>query len=127
MKFFGSFGVGGKGMFESRPHDQFGWGFYYINIDNPRLGIDIPRLPGLSPHVEFSRDESGVEAYYNLAITPWALLTPDIQIIRGAQKDKFSVTQGPLGVLPRIDKKSISTSTVLGLRLHAVLTNKCRG
>ena len=51
MKFFGSFGVGGKGMFESRPHDQFGWGFYYINIDNPRLGIDIPRLPGLSRNV----------------------------------------------------------------------------
>jgi len=24
-------------MFESRPHDQFGWGFYYINIDNPKL------------------------------------------------------------------------------------------
>ena len=118
MKFFGSFGVGGKGMFESRPHDQFGWGFYYINIDNPRLGIDIPRLPGLSRNVEFLRDEYGFEAYYNFAITPWALLTPDIQVIRGAQKDKFSVTQGPLGVLPRIDRKSISTSTVLGLRLQ---------
>ena len=37
MKFFGSFGVGGKGMFESRPHDQFGLGYYYINIDNPSL------------------------------------------------------------------------------------------
>ena len=118
MKFFGSFGVGGKGMFESRPHDQFGWGFYYINIDNPRLGIDIPRLPGLSRNVEFLRDEYGFEAYYNFAITPWALLTPDIQVIRGAQKDKFSVGQGPLGVLPRIDRKSISTSTVLGLRLQ---------
>ena len=45
-------------------------------------------------------------------------LTPDIQVVRGAQKDKFSVGQGPLGVLPRIDKKSISTSTVLGLRLQ---------
>jgi porin len=118
MKFFGSFGVGGKGMFESRPHDQFGWGFYYINIDNPQLSIDISRLPGLSRNVEFLRNEYGFEAYYNFALTPWALLTPDIQIIRGAQKDKFSVTQGPLGVLPRIDKKSISTSTVLGLRLQ---------
>ncbi len=118
MKFFGSFGVGGKGMFESRPNDQFGWGFYYINIDNPRLSIDIPRLPGLSRNVEFLRDEYGFEAYYNFAITPWALLTPDIQVIRGAQKDKFSVGQGPLGVLPRIDRKSISTSTVLGLRLQ---------
>src|SRR5215831_7828633 len=118
MKFFGSFGVGGKGMFESRPHDQFGWGFYYINIDNPQLSIDIARFPGLSRNIEFLRNEYGFEWYYDFAITPWALLTPDIQVVRGAQKDKFSVTQGPLGVLPRVDKKSISTSTVLGLRLQ---------
>jgi hypothetical protein len=64
------------------------------------------------------RDEYGFEAYYNFAITRWAFLTPDIQVVRGAQKDKFSITQGPLGVLPRINKKSISTSTVLGLRLQ---------
>ena len=56
MKFFGSFGVGGKGVFESRPHDQFGWGFYYINIDNPQLSIDISRLQGLSRNVEFLRE-----------------------------------------------------------------------
>ena len=118
MKFFGSFGVGGKGMFESRPTDQFGWGFYYINIDNPSLNIDAPRLQGLPRNIEFLRDEYGFEAYYNFAITPWALLTPDIQVVRGAQKNKFSIGQGPLGVLPRIDKKSISTSTVLGLRLQ---------
>jgi porin len=120
MKFFGSFGVGGKGMFESRPYDQFGWGFYYINIDNPRLRIDTPRLQGLPQNVEFLRDEYGLEWFYNFAITPWALLTPDIQVVRGAQKDRLTVTQGPLGVLPRIGKKSISTSTVLGLRLQLV-------
>jgi porin len=111
MKFFGSFGVGGKGMFESRPHDQFGFGYYYINIDSPRL-------QGLLQTTEFLRDEYGFEAFYNFALTPWARLTPDIQIVRGAQKDKVTVTQGPLGVLPRIDRKSISTSTVLGLRLQ---------
>ena len=111
MKFFGSFGVGGKGMFESRPHDQFGWGFYYINIDNPRL-------QGPLQTTTFLRDEYGFEAFYNFAITPWALLTPDIQIVRGAQKDIVTIGQGPLGLLPRIDKKSISTSTVLGLRLQ---------
>ena len=32
MKFFGSFGVGGKGMFESRPNDKFGLGYYFINV-----------------------------------------------------------------------------------------------
>jgi len=120
MKFFGSFGVGGKGMFESRPHDQFGIGYYYIHIDNPRLVIDLPRLQFLPQNVEFLRDEYGFEAYYNLAITPWAFLTPDIQVIRGAQKNQFSLGRGPLGVLPRIDTKSISTSTVLGLRLQLV-------
>ena len=93
---------------------------YYINIDNPRLIINTPRLQFLPQNVKFLRDEYGFEAYYNLAITPWALLTPDIQVIRGAQKNQFSVTQGPLGILPRIDKKSISTSTVLGLRLQLV-------
>jgi porin len=113
MKFFGSFGVGGKGMFESRPHDQFGWGFYYIKIDNPQL-------QGPLQTTSFLRDEYGFEAFYNFAITPWALLTPDIQIVRGAQRDKVTITQGPLGVLPRVDRKSISTSTVLGLRLQLV-------
>jgi porin len=111
MKFFGSLGVGGKGLFESRPHDQFGLGYYYINIDNPRL-------QGLLQTTEFLRDEYGFEAFYNFAITPWALLTPDIQVVRGAQKDKVTIGQGPLGVLPRLDRKSISTSTVLGLRLQ---------
>jgi porin len=113
MKFFGSFGVGGKGMFENRPHDQFGWGFYYIKIDNPSL-------QGPFQTIRFLRDEYGFEAFYNFAITPWAMLTPDIQIVRGAQKDKVTIGQGPLGVLPRLDRKSITTSTVLGLRLQLV-------
>jgi porin len=113
MKFFGSFGVGGKGMFESRPVDKFGFGYYYINIDNPRL-------QGLLRTTEFLRDEYGFEAFYNIAITPWLQLTPDIQIVRGAQKDKVSIGTGPLGLLPRIDKKSIGTSTTLGLRLQMV-------
>ena len=111
MKFFSSFGVGGKGMFESRPLDQFGLGYYFININNPTI-------QALLQTREFLRDEYGFEAFYNFAITPWALLTPDIQVVRGAQKDIVTIGQGPLGLLPRLDKKSISTSTVLGLRLQ---------
>ena len=38
----------------------------------------------------------------------------------GAQKDKVSVGQGPLGLLPRINRKSISTGTILGLRFQLV-------
>jgi porin len=113
MKFFGSFGVGGKGMFESRPLDKFGFGYYYINIDNPSLQGPLQTR-------SFLRDEYGFEAFYNIAITPWLQLTPDIQIVRGAQKDKVSIGTGPLGLLPRIDRKSIGTATILGLRLQMV-------
>ena len=113
MKFFGSFGVGGKGVFESRPHDQFGLGYYYINNSNPTL-------QGQLQTIKLLRDEYGFEAYYNFAITPWLQLTPDIQVVRGAQKDKISIGSGPLGLAPRINKQSIGTATVLGLRLKMV-------
>ena len=113
MKFFASFGVGGKGMFESRPNDKFGLGYYFINIHNPTI-------QGPLQTTKLLRDEYGFEAFYNFAITPWALLTPDIQIVRGAQKDKITIGQGPLGLLPRINRKSIGTGTILGLRLQLV-------
>jgi hypothetical protein len=66
------------------------------------------------------RDEYGFEAFYSFAITPWALLTPDIQIIRGTQKDKVTIGQGPLGLLSSLNRKSIGTGTILGLRLQLV-------
>jgi len=113
MKFFASFGVGGKGMFETRPNDKFGLGYYFINISNPTI-------QGPFRTTKLLQDEYGFEAFYNVAITPWLLLTPDLQVIRGAQKDKLSVVQGPLGVLPRINKNSISTATGLGLRLQVL-------
>ena len=113
MKFFASFGVGGKGMFESRPNDKFGLGYYFINIHNPTI-------QGPLQTTKLLRDEYGFEAFYNFAITPWALLTPDIQIIRGAQKDKVTIGQGPLGLLSRLNRKSIGTGTILGLRLQLV-------
>jgi porin len=106
-------GVGGKGLFDSRPLDQFGLGYYFINIDNPKLQLPFQTR-------EFLRDEHGFEGYYNLAITPWLQLTPDIQVVKGAQKDQFTIGRGPLGILPRIDKQSIGTATVLGLRLKIV-------
>src|SRR5258705_2930485 len=113
MNFFVSFGVGGKGAFDSRPLDQFGLGYYFINNANPTIQGPIRTR-------NFLRDEYGFEAYYNFAITPWLQLTPDIQVVRGAQKDQISIGSGPLGLLPRIDKKSISTATILGLRLNMV-------
>jgi len=68
------------------------------------------------------RDEYGFEAFYNVAITPWLQLTPDIQIVRGAQKEKITIGNlpGPLGLPFIASRKSIETSTILGLRLQMV-------
>lgn len=62
-------------------------------------------LQGLLQTTEFLRDEYGFEAFYNFAITPWALLTPDIQIVRGAQKDIVTIGQGPWGCCPASTKR----------------------
>jgi len=113
VKFFASFGVGGKGILESRPNDKFGLGYYFINVHNPTI-------QGQLQTTKLLRDEYGFEAFYNFAITPWLLLTPDIQIVRGAQKDKVTIGQGPLGLLPGLNIKSIGTGTILGLRLQLV-------
>jgi porin len=68
---FFSGGVGARGVFDSRPYDRFGAGFYWLKESD-----DFDD----SPFNEVE-NEVGVEAYYNLAITPWATLTGDIQWI----------------------------------------------
>jgi porin len=114
MHFFYSLGVGAKGML-SRPHDQFGLGWYLIDVNNPTL-------QGVFRTAKLLRDEYGFEAYYNLAIAPWAQLTPDIQIVRGAQKNTHTIGQrpGPIGVPFIAGKEIIGTNTVLGLRLKMI-------
>lgn len=102
MHYFYSFGVGGKGVFAGRPDDRFGVGWYYININNPELETPFGTF-------QFLRDEQGIEAFYSFALTPWAQLTPDVQVIHGAQKQS-------LALLPA-DRRDIHTSTTLGLRL----------
>jgi porin len=114
MNFFYSLGIGGKGMIPERAHDRFGLGFYYIDVKNPEL-------QGLFQGTNLLRDEYGFEAFYNFAITPWLLLTPDIQIVRGGQKERFTIGQGPfLGVPFIASRKSIGTAAILGVRLQTV-------
>src|ERR1044071_2596783 len=66
MKFFASFGVGGKGMFESRPNDKFGFGYYFMNISNPTIRVNIsnPIIQDLVLTKKFLRDEYGFESFY---------------------------------------------------------------
>jgi porin len=90
LKYFFSGGVGGKGLIPGRPLDEFGLGYYYGVASDAQ----IPSTLGF-------RDTQGFEAYYNIHVTPWAQLTPDIQVIRPSQE--------------RVD-----TATVVGLRLRLV-------
>jgi len=113
MHFFYSLGIGGKGVIPTRERDHFGLGFYYIDVSNPEL-------QGLFQSAELLRDEYGFEAYYNVAITPWLQLTPDIQVVRGSQKDKVTIGQNILGLPVITDRKNIGTATILGLRMKMV-------
>ena len=77
IKNFYSLGVSGKGLCDSRKKDSYGVGFYYIRLSN-----NLPK-----PIAKNARDEFGVEMYYNIEVTPWLHITPDIQIIRPANRN----------------------------------------
>lgn len=81
-------GIGGKGIIPSRDRDTCGVGVFYLSLQPERL---IER---------FGVDDStqGVEAYYNVAITPAADLSFDIQFVDSP--------------FPRTD-----TAVILGMRL----------
>jgi porin len=104
MQYFYSAGVGGKGFFSSRPDDQFGIGYYYLDVQSPTLQGPLRTR-------SFLRDEWGFEAFYNVALTPWLLLTPDIQVIGPSQKQR---------VISLLDRKSVDTAVVLGFRMQLV-------
>jgi porin len=109
MHYFYSLGLGGKGVIPTRSNDRYGFGFYYIDVNNPKL-------QGLFQSTKLLRDEYGFEAFYNIAITPWLLLTPDIQVVRGAQKNTFTIDSLPTIV----SRKSVGTATILGVRMKMV-------
>ena len=108
MHYFYSIGIGGKGVIPGRAQDTFGLGYYYIDIRSPKFTGPLTTR-------EFLRDEYGVEAYYNIAITSWMKLTPDIQVVRPAQKKQI-VGQDILTATG----KDVDTVAVIGLRLRLV-------
>jgi porin len=102
---FYSFGFGGKGMIPTRDHDRFGIGYYYMKISGD-LRDTFPPL--LLNRVGLDH-EQGVELFYNIAVTPWLHITPDLQFIDAARN------KAPL--LPA-GGKSIGTAVVAGLRVR---------
>jgi len=103
IHYFYSLGVGGKGIIPGRPIDRFGIGYYYINVSKPTFTGPLATR-------SFLRNEYGFEAFYNIALTPWMQLTPDIQVVRPSQKDVVTV-------IPP-SRQGIDTATVVGVRLQ---------
>ena len=75
IHWFASGGIGGKGMISGRPNDAFGIGYYYTWIADTQI----------TSRLGFA-DAQGVEAFYDIALTPWLHLTPDVQWIQPSQE-----------------------------------------
>jgi porin len=86
-----SFGVGGRGVIPTRPNDVFGIGYFYADLSTPRFA-DV---------IGVKDSDKGYEAFYNLAITPAAKVSVNLQHIRST--------------LPEIDD-----STLLSGRLQLI-------
>jgi porin len=68
---YASGGVGGRGFVPSRPYDRMGVGFYWLDMSSDLDDFAINKL----------EDELGIEAFYNIALTPWLQLSVDFQWI----------------------------------------------
>jgi porin len=110
VKYFYSAGIGGRGIVPGRPLDSFGIGYYYVSVGDPSFA-------GPFATRSFLGDEQGAEAYYSFAITPWLKLSPDIQLVRPAQR------QAATGEAAGGDSsvKHVDRATVLGVRLQLVI------
>lgn len=104
-QYFYSAGLGGKGIFRGRDLDRFGLGAYFIDVSNPTFQGPLTTRSVLT-------DEWGFEAFYNVALTGWLLLTPDVQVIGPSQKEHVA---GNLRT-----RETIDTAIVLGFRLQTV-------
>lgn len=82
-------GVGGTGPIAGRPLDRWG-----IGVFNYALSSKL--IDGLAAIGLRRQPERGIEAFYNLAVTPWLRVTADLQWIRPFDSDKRDVVLGAL-------------------------------
>ena len=76
---FYSVGVGGDSPLAGRQNDRFGVGWYNVQASD-ELGVLATNLLNIG-------DGRGVELFYNIEVTPWFHLTPDLQIISPGRRN----------------------------------------
>ena len=73
-------------MIPGRSHDNWGVGYYYAA---PSSDLKNSLKPVL-----IIRNEQGLEAFYNFAVTPWLVLGADLQVINPSLADPTAVFCG---------------------------------
>jgi porin len=76
IRWFANATLIGSSPIRARENDTIGLGYYHLGVSN---------LPILSIHGIGAED--GVEMFYNVAVTPWFHLTPDLQVLDPAQRN----------------------------------------
>lgn len=80
-------GIGGNSPIPGREDDRFGLAYFHYGLsDALKDSLDMAGIR--------LRNESGVEAYYNMAVTPWFRLTADVQYINPAETDESALYLG---------------------------------
>jgi porin len=75
VHWFANLSLVGNSPIRRRENDTIGVGYYHLSVSN----LPIFRIHGLFA-------ENGVEMFYNIAVTPWFHLTPDVQVLDPAQQ-----------------------------------------
>ena len=94
IRFVANGGIAGRSLIPGRVLDTFGVGYFYVGLSSEFESLLRPVLP--------QRDETGVELFYNVAITPWCRLTGDLQVARPSTR-------------------AFDTVLILGLRLQITI------
>lgn len=74
VRLFFNVGIGGYSPLPGRENDRFGIGWYFNRFSDD-LGPIVNRILALENH------STGVEIFYNWAVTPYFHVTPDLQVI----------------------------------------------
>jgi len=72
VRYVANGGIAGRSMIRGRKLDTFGVGYFYEGLSNQFKALLAPVLP--------QQSEKGVEIFYNIALTPAARLTFDLQV-----------------------------------------------
>ena len=84
IKYHYNVGIGGKGVVPGRPDDTFGIGW-------SRVEFSKDLVPILRRTLDLGLErEDAVEAYYNVAVTPWLGVTLDLQVVEPGLRKTLS-------------------------------------